>query len=130
MGNLMSSWLRDFGRHFVLYLAAGAAFLPAAAVYALLRSYGQDHSLLVAAAFLAGLAAAAVVWSRMQSLLARARGTRPEEESMLRIEIQASPFVATSSASASAGAIGITRVLTVATPASPKIQMAEAAKAR
>ncbi|MFI5352887.1 MAG: hypothetical protein ACHQZS_07975 [Candidatus Binatales bacterium] len=59
----MRSWLRETGRLYVMYLAAGAAFLPFAFLYASLKVSGRDDRQLLILSVLGGLIFAFVIWS-------------------------------------------------------------------
>ena len=59
----MRSWLRETGRLYVMYLAAGAASLPFAFLYASLKVSGRDDRQLLILSVLGGLIFAFVIWS-------------------------------------------------------------------
>jgi hypothetical protein len=58
-----SSFLREVGKLYILYMVAGVAAMPAGVLYAILRLKGYDGWLAAAGAIMLGLLIAKVAWS-------------------------------------------------------------------
>ena len=62
MQSRIGSFLREFGKLYILYMSAGAAAIPAGALYALLAAKGYDHWWTAVPAIILGLWMAKVAW--------------------------------------------------------------------
>jgi len=63
------SWWREVGKLFLLYLAAGAAFVPWGAVYSLFLLAGWDHWIIAVLMLAGGFATAHFVWRMLEKRL-------------------------------------------------------------